>query len=99
MNVVTYARVSTISQETEGQSLANQERTFQAWLKRTQSVRIRAYAESKSAKSIEGRLQFMRMIADLPDLMPDLVVVDTIDRFSRNPKTVWTCSNVSRVSA
>lgn len=86
MNVVTYARVSTISQETEGQSLPNQERSFQQWLAREKAIRIAGYAESKSAKSIEGRSEFLRMIEDLPLLCPDLVVVDTIDRFSRNLK-------------
>lgn len=86
MNIVTYARVSTISQESEGQSLPNQERAFQDWLKRERATRIQSYAESKSAKSIEGRTEFLRMVADLPVLCPDLVIVDTIDRFSRNLK-------------
>ena len=86
MNVVTYARVSTVKQETEGQSLVNQERAFEAWLARETATRIARYAESKSAKSIEGRAQFLRMIAELPILKPDLVIVDTIDRFSRNLK-------------
>jgi DNA invertase Pin-like site-specific DNA recombinase len=84
LRVVTYARVSTIKQETEGQSLDNQERAFQAWLRRTGSTRLHAYAESRSAKTIEGREQFMKMILDLRRLRPDLIVVDTIDRFSRN---------------
>jgi DNA invertase Pin-like site-specific DNA recombinase len=84
VKVVTYARVSTIAQETEGQSLVNQERAFQTWLKRSNATRLRAYTEAKSAKSVEGREQFMRMIAELPKLKPDLVVVDTVDRFTRN---------------
>lgn len=84
VKVVTYARVSTIAQETEGQSLDNQERTFQTWLKRSGATRLRAYTEAKSAKSIEGRDQFVRMIAEMPKLKPDFVVVDTVDRFTRN---------------
>jgi DNA invertase Pin-like site-specific DNA recombinase len=84
MKVYTYARVSSIRQETEGQSLVNQERAFQTWLKQKGAVRLRSYAESKSAKSIKGREQFSRMIAELPTLKPDFVVVDTIDRFARN---------------
>jgi DNA invertase Pin-like site-specific DNA recombinase len=82
--VVTYARVSTIRQESEGQSLVTQERAFEKYMKRTSAVRIAAYAESKSAKSIEGRREFLRLIEDLPNLQPDLILVDTIDRFSRN---------------
>jgi len=84
MRVVTYARVSTIRQETEGQSLVNQEAAFQSFLRRTSNSRIAAYAESKSAKSVSGRREFLQLIEDLPCIKPDLIVVDTIDRFSRN---------------
>lgn len=84
MRIVTYARVSTVKQETEGQSLVNQEQAFQSYINSKGAERIAAYAESKSAKSVEGRLEFLRLIQDLPVIRPDLVVVDTIDRFSRN---------------
>ena len=84
MRIVTYARVSTIQQETQGQSLVNQEAAFQSFLRRTSNSRIAAYAESKSAKSVSGRREFLRLIEGLPRLKPDLIVVDTIDRFSRN---------------
>lgn len=84
MEIVTYARVSTIRQETEGQSLINQEDAFQAFLHRSSARRLAAYAESKSAKSVDGRQEFLRLIDDLRRLKPDLVVVDSIDRFSRN---------------
>jgi DNA invertase Pin-like site-specific DNA recombinase len=80
MRVVTYARVSTINQETEGQSLSNQELAFQKWISKERATGIRAYAGSKSAKSIEERSEFSRMISELPILRPDLVIVDTIDR-------------------
>jgi len=84
MRIVTYARVSTVKQETEGQSLVNQERAFLSYINAKPAERIAAYAESKSAKSVEGRREFLRLVRDLPVLKPDLVVVDTIDRFTRN---------------
>jgi DNA invertase Pin-like site-specific DNA recombinase len=84
LKIVTYARVSTIGQERKGQSLPNQERAFSEHIKRSGDVRLRAYQESASGKSIEGRAEFSRMIRELPELKPDAIVVDTLDRFTRN---------------
>jgi DNA invertase Pin-like site-specific DNA recombinase len=84
MKIVTYARVSTVGQERKGQSLPNQERAFSEHIKRSGDVRLRAYQESASGKSIEGRAEFSRMIRELPELKPDAIVVDTLDRFTRN---------------
>lgn len=84
MRVVTYARVSTLAQESEGQSITNQERAFKHWLERTGHALVRGYREAASAGSVEGRAQFQRMIAELPRTKPDAIVVDTLDRFTRN---------------
>lgn len=84
MRIVSYARVSTIGQETIGESLDNQERAFEHYLARTGADCVGAYREAKSAKDIAGRAQFSRMIAELPITKPDCIVVDTLDRFTRN---------------
>jgi DNA invertase Pin-like site-specific DNA recombinase len=84
MNVVTYARVSTLRQDRQGQSLPNQERVFQSFLSEGGHVRVAAYEEAKSGKDIASRDEFSRMIAALATLNPDWVVVDTLDRFTRS---------------
>lgn len=84
MQIVTYARVSTLRQEDEGQSLDNQERAFQRFLKRTRWTRVTAYQEAKSAKDVTGRPEFRKMLREIEHLRPDYIVVDTIDRFTRN---------------
>ncbi|GAC1546148.1 MAG: hypothetical protein NVS2B17_29160 [Candidatus Velthaea sp.] len=76
--------MSSLRQETAGQSLQNQERAFTDWLARHGHERVAAYRESASAKSIEGRREFVRMIAELADTKPDAIVVDTLDRFTRD---------------
>lgn len=84
MRIVSYARVSTLGQESEGESLDNQERAFQQYIARSGADHIASYREAKSAKNIAGRAEFSRMIADLPITKPDCIVVDTLDRFTRN---------------
>ncbi len=85
MQIVTYARVSTVKQEDDGQSLDNQERAFQQFLKRNPGwSRIAAYQEARSAKDVSGRPEFQKMLKDIERLRPDFIVVDTIDRFTRN---------------
>lgn len=84
MRVVSYSRVSTLLQENQGQSLVNQERAFTQWLERTGHTRVRAYRESASAGTIEGRAEFTRMLSELPKLKVDVVIVDTLDRWTRN---------------
>src|SRR6185312_228547 len=84
MRVVSYSRVSSLSQETDGQSLQNQERAFTRWLERTGNTRVRAYRESASAGTIEGREEFSRMLKELPRLKVDAVIIDAMDRFTRS---------------
>lgn len=84
MRVVTYARVSTLSQETEGESLANQNRAFKNATSRHHWKVARHYQEAASAGTVEGRAEFSRMIAELPKTKPYAIVVDTLDRFTRN---------------
>lgn len=84
MNILTYARVSTPKQADAGESLANQRRVFDAFIERTGHTRLAHYEDSASGKNVVGRTEFRRMIADLPRLKPDLIVIDTMDRFTRN---------------
>lgn len=84
MKVITYARVSTLSQESEGESLANQRRAFGMAADRFGWKVARHYEEAASAGTVEGRAQFARMIADLPKTKPHAIIVDTLDRFTRN---------------
>ena len=84
MRIVTYARVSTLGQESKGESLPNQERTFARAISANGWTRLRAYREAASAGTIEGRLEFRRMIDELAELRPHVIVVDTLDRFTRN---------------
>lgn len=84
MKVVSYARVSTLRQESEGESLANQERAFVRWLERGGHERIASYQDTKSAGTIAQRDEFLRMIHELRRTKPDAIIVDTLDRFTRN---------------
>lgn len=84
MRVVTYARVSTEQQSERGASLENQERAFSEWLQRSGHTRVRAYREAASGGSIVGRAEFSAMIAELPKLKAEAVVIDTLDRFTRD---------------
>jgi DNA invertase Pin-like site-specific DNA recombinase len=84
MRIVSYARVSTLAQESEGQSLANQERSISRWVEQSGAIRVRAYREAASAGSIAGRAEFTRMIDELELTKPDAIVVDTLDRFTRD---------------
>lgn len=84
MRVVSYARVSTLRQETKGQSLPNQERAFARWVEAGGHDRIASYADAASGWTIEARAEFRRMIDDLPRTKPQAIIVDTLDRFTRN---------------
>ncbi len=84
MRIVSYARVSTLGQESTGESLPNQERTFSRAIDKNGWTRLRAYREAASAGTVAGRFEFRRMIDELAALQPDAIVVDTLDRFTRN---------------
>ncbi len=47
-------------------------------------TRVRTYREAASAGTVEGRVEFERMIAELANTKPAAIVVDTLDRFTRN---------------
>ncbi len=84
MRVVTYARVSHRKQADEGQSLVNQDRKFQRWKDLGGHTIVHSYEEQASASSIRKRRLFAQMLDDLDVTRPDCIVVDSMDRFSRN---------------
>ncbi len=86
MRVVTYARVSTKSQGDRGTSLEDQESRFAEWLKSSGNVCVHSYKESKSGGDVAHRKQFLAMLEELPLFDPkiDAVVVDSLDRFTRD---------------
>ena len=84
MRIVAYARVSTLAQETEGASLDNQERALTRWLEKTGHTLVSRYREAASAGTIAGRTEFLRMLDELPKTKPDAVVIETLDRFTRD---------------
>lgn len=84
LKVLLYARVSTIGQETEGQSIQNQQRAMYAAAQKNGWKVLRYYQEAASAGTVDGRTEFTRMIADLPKIKADCIVIQTLDRFTRN---------------
>lgn len=84
MRVVTYARVSTEAQKDKGQSLVDQERAFAAAVAGHGWKRVAAYAESASGKDVGGRETFQKMLDDLPKTKPEILVIATLDRFTRD---------------
>ncbi len=84
MRVVTYARVSHRKQADEGQSLVNQDRKFQRWKDFGGHTIVHSYEEQASASTIRKRRLFQQMLEELDVTQPDCIVVDSMDRFSRN---------------
>lgn len=84
MRVVTYARVSHPKQGAEGQSLVNQDRKFQRWKDAGGHTIVKSYEEMASASSLKKRRLFNQMLEELDRTKPDCIVVDSMDRFSRN---------------
>jgi DNA invertase Pin-like site-specific DNA recombinase len=84
LRVVTYARVSTKSQRDRGVSLDDQETRFGVFLERTGATRVQRYAEAKSAGTVMQRKTFLRMFEELPSLSVDALVIDSLDRFTRD---------------
>jgi DNA invertase Pin-like site-specific DNA recombinase len=84
VRVVTYARVSTKMQADRGKSLDDQEARFTAFIERTGAIRVQAYAEARSAGTVLQRKTFLRMFEELPSLNVDALVIDSLDRFTRD---------------
>ena len=84
MRIVTYARVSTKSQSDRGTSLNDQEKRFSEWLERSGHKRVRAYAEAMSGGKNMQERTFQGMLEDLPHLGAEALVVDSLDRFTRD---------------
>ena len=82
--VVTYARVSTKSQRDRGKSLDDQEARFKHWLQETGHERVAKYEEAVSGRAVDKRKTLQRMLDELPRYRPDFVVVDSLDRWTRN---------------
>jgi DNA invertase Pin-like site-specific DNA recombinase len=84
MRIATYARCSTKSQADAGTSLVDQESRFATWLEGAPHVRVRAYADSISGGKNMRAEVVQRMLNDLPDLKVEAVVIDVLDRWSRD---------------
>jgi DNA invertase Pin-like site-specific DNA recombinase len=84
MRVVTYARVSTKTQRDRGVCLDDQETRFGVFLERTGAVRVQVYAEAKSAGTVLQRKTSLRLFEELPSLNVDALVIDSLDRFTRD---------------
>ena len=57
---------------------------FDRWLEDSGHTRVKAYAESRSGGDVTHRRQFMQMMEEVPLLNIDAVVIDSLDRFSRD---------------
>lgn len=84
MRVVVYARVSTEKQGERGSSLVSQSQKFARWCERGGHEIVRSYEERQSATSLVRRRLFTQMLDDLAQTTPQMIVVDSADRFSRN---------------
>jgi DNA invertase Pin-like site-specific DNA recombinase len=84
MRVVSYARVSTKGQKDRGTSLDDQEKRFSEWLARSGHSRVHKYAEAMSGGKNMQKATFLGMLSDLPDLQVEALVVDSLDRFTRD---------------
>ena len=90
MRAVAYLRVSSLSQ-VEGHSLDAQERLFHELCKNRNWEPIRIYREEgKSAHvdAINRRTEFRKLLDDASKDEFDVIVVHTIDRWSRNMKVM-----------
>ncbi len=90
MRAVAYIRVSDLSQ-VEGYSLEAQERAFQEHCQKREWSPVDVYREegrSAHVDTIEGRPVFCRLLEDAGRGLFDVVVVHTLDRWSRNRKVM-----------
>ena len=99
MRAVAYIRVSDVSQ-VEGHSLNAQERLFRELCKSRGWEPVKVYREegrSAHVDSIKRRPVFRQLLEDAKQGHFDVVVVHTLDRWSRNLKvTLETVSQLSR---
>jgi len=80
---VAYARYSSSNQQ--GESIEAQLRAIQAYADQEDISILQIYIdEAETATSVENRSSFLRMIAELKHLKPDLVLTHKMDRFARN---------------
>jgi DNA invertase Pin-like site-specific DNA recombinase len=89
MRVVTYARVSSERQGAFGKSLVSQNQKFGPWCERGGHEIVRSYEERQSATTTVRRRLFTQMLNDLDETKPEMIVVDSADRFSRNLEDVF----------
>ena len=88
---VAYARVSSMSQ-VEGHSLAAQERLFGELCRSRGWTAVQIYREegkSAHSESMKKRPMFRQLLEDARKDQFDIVVVHTLDRWSRNLRVLW----------
>ena len=84
MRYAAYCRVSTGSEE-QLNSLINQKRFFEEYVKKTNDTLVKIYADRGiSGKSMKQRPEFLKMLADSEKDVFDALLVKDISRFARN---------------
>jgi DNA invertase Pin-like site-specific DNA recombinase len=83
MRVFAYTRVSSADQ-TRGASLGDQTGRIEQWLRENDHSLIANYSEHGSGGSAKNRKTFTQMMLDLSSIRPEVLIVDSADRFTRN---------------
>jgi site-specific DNA recombinase len=82
LRAVIYARYSSDNQRDE--SIDAQVRLCKNYIKEKGYALIQIYADEAVSGRTDDRVQFQRMLADAKDGVFDVVVIDAVDRFSRD---------------
>ena len=92
-----YIRVSTVEQAAEGYSLAAQLHDLRAYCERKQYAVVEVYTdEGISAKDIDHRPDFRRLLQDAQAERFDVVVVMRLTRLTRSIRDLRTCIHKRR---
>lgn len=82
MKAVAYARYS--SDKQRGESIDGQIRAMQSWADKNKVEIVKIYIDEAESATDDARDEFQKMIAELKDTKPDLVLTHKMDRFARN---------------
>lgn len=82
LKAVAYVRYSSDKQREE--SIAAQMRAIYAYAQKNNIQIIKEYADEAQSATDDDRKFFQKMMRELPEVKPDLVLVHKLDRFARN---------------